>query len=186
MKLKLITLLAALPVFHFSFAQTDSTKSKSDTVVTYRYTWSAADEVMALGFDTTITGFHYATNFSGTVVYTPNGAADLNTLNPSAFSFTILHDATYKYALSQIRGLLKMSDQDGFIRSGMVEKDTVINGIKAYYVSFTETRTDNDYQNLVFDAFYIKDKTAVLFVSGDLDKGKHIENFKKTFYGLKL
>ena len=43
-----------------------------------------------------------------------------------------------------------------------------------------------DYRNYVFHAFYIKDSTAMLFISGDLDGGKYFESFKKTFYSSKL
>jgi hypothetical protein len=165
MKIKLIVLLLTLFVSQFSFGQI---------------------KVEDLKVDTTITGFHFAANFQGTLIYTQNGKADLNTINPSAFSFTIMTNASYQAALEQIELLLNMSRQDGYTHSDIVKKDTTINGNKAYYISFIETRKDTDYKNLVFDAFYIKENTILLFISGDLNNGKYIENFKRTFYDTKL
>jgi hypothetical protein len=40
------------------------------------------------------------------------------------------------------------------------------------------------YQNLVFNAVVKSDGGVLVFASGDLDKGKFIELFKKTFYKL--
>jgi len=165
MKNKWIILLISLLVTQFSFGQIPSQK---------------------LNIDTTITGFHFAANYSGTFIYTPNGKSDLKTTNPSAFSFTIMPNATFAHALEQIDLLVNMSKQDGYIQTNIVKKDTTINGYKAYYISFTEILIGTDYKNMVFDAFYIKDNTALLFVSGDLNNGKYIESFKKTFYTTKL
>jgi hypothetical protein len=132
--------------------------------------------------DTTITGFKFASNFQGTYVYTANGAADLNTMNPSAFSFSIYPNATYRTAMEQLNGLQEMSKFNGYTISDLTKKDTVINGYKTYIVEFTETLKGSAFKNLAFHAFYLKDRTGVLFVSGDFQGGKHIENFRKTFY----
>gem|GEM_PF-1601012 len=136
-----------------------------------------------LKIDTTISGFHFAANFSGTLVYTPKGPSDITgTINPSAFSFSVLPQATYASARAQIDQLLRMSVTGGYTQSNIIKKDTVINGNKVYYVSLKETLKGSDYQNLVFDAFVLRGDTAVIFTSGDLDKGRYIEAFRKTFY----
>ena len=135
--------------------------------------------------DTAITGFHFATNFSGTEVYTPHGQPDLETINPTAFSYTIMPNATYQDALDQINQLLSFTIKDGYTETGIVRKDTSINGNKAYCVSLLETQKGTNYKNLVFYAFYVKGNAVLLFVSGDLDNGKYIENIKKTFYSIK-
>src|SRR5689334_7860910 len=67
-----------------------------------------------LKVDTTITGFHYAADFQGIAVFTKNGASDLNTLNPSAFSFTIAPNSTYQFAVKQLDQLLNMSKENGY------------------------------------------------------------------------
>ena len=140
-----------------------------------------------LRIDTSITGFHFAANYQGTLVFTAHGEADLKTANPSAFSFTIMPKTNYEAALHQIGQLLVMALRDGYIQSDIKGKDdTVIDGNKAYYISLTETRQGTDYKNLIFYAFYIKDGTALLFISGDLDNGKYIESFKRTFFSTKL
>lgn len=143
-------------------------------------------KVEGLKVDTTITGFHFAANFEGTYVYTPNGKSDLNIANPSALSFTVMPNATYQDAHRQIEYLLNMAKQDGFTNTDVFEKDTTIDGNQAYYTLFTQTLKGTDYRNIVFYAFYLKDNTALLFISGDLNNGKYIENIKKTFYSTKL
>ena len=137
-----------------------------------------------LKVDTSITGFHFAADFRGTYVYTANGKSDLNTLNPSAFSFSVMPNATYKDAKNEITQLLKMSTSNGYTHSDIIQKDTIVNGYKVYFTSLTET--GYDYKNLLFHAFYIKENTAVVFVSGDLENGKYREKFKETFYKTRL
>jgi len=139
-----------------------------------------------LKIDTTITSFQFAADWSGTMVYTPNGKSDLKTINPSAFSFTLYPNATYKAAIQEIDNLILMSTQNGYIHSDVIRRDTIINGYKALFISFTETQNGTNYKNFVFDAIIMKDNTAIIFVSGDLDNGKYIEKFKKTFYSIKL
>ena len=139
-----------------------------------------------LKVDTTITEFHLAANFQGTYIYTPNGKSDLNTINPSAFSFSILPNTTMKAAMGEIENLFTMSKQNGYNLTDIIRKDTVISGYKAFIFSYTETEKTTAYKNLVFNAVVMKENTAVIFVSGDLSKGKYLESFKKTFYTTKL
>lgn len=135
-----------------------------------------------LHVDTTITGFHFAADFQGTHVYTPNGPADLQSVNPSAFSFTIMDKATKEDALKQIGQYRRVSLSQGYEPNDVVELDTTIAGLPVFYISLRETLEGSDYENRTFEAFYIKDSTVVLFISGDLDHGKHIDNFKRTFF----
>jgi hypothetical protein len=165
MKIKLTILLMTFFISHFSLGQI---------------------KFEDLKVDTTITGFHFAANFQGTYVYTVNGKSDLNTINPSAFSFSILPNTTMKVAIGEIENLFTMSKQNGYNIADIIGKDTVINGYKAFILSYTETEKKTDYKNLVFNAVIMKENTAIIFVSGDLDKGKYLDNFKKTFYTTKL
>ncbi len=60
--------------------------------------------------DTTITGFHYAVNYSGTSVYTQHGMADINGgSQPSAFSVTVSSTVTFEQAKKEVLQLLRMS-----------------------------------------------------------------------------
>ena len=79
-----------------------------------------------------------------------------------------------------------MSVQNGYKITDLVRKDTTLNGTSAFYISYTETNESAKYKNLVFNAFVIKDKTLILFTSGDLENGIYKEKFKKTFYSIKL
>lgn len=139
-----------------------------------------------LRIDTSITGFHLAANFQGTNVFTKNGASDLNTINPSAFSFTLAADLNPKDAIDQLEQLMDMSKQNGFKISEIVRKDTILNGYKAYYISYTERDSSINYENLVFNAFVVKEGTLILFTSGDLDQRMYLDKFKRTFYSIKL
>lgn len=132
--------------------------------------------------DTKITGFQFATDYQGTVVYTANGKADLDKVNPSAFSYTLINGLTYDQVMKELSQYLSMSIQNGYVQSDFVKKETVINGYKVYYISLTETMPGTDYKNFAFDGFYFKDNQGVLFISGDLDGGKYTEGFKKTFF----
>ena len=132
--------------------------------------------------DTTLTGFHFAADFQGTHLYTPNGPSDLKSMNPSAFSFSIMRDATREKALEQLGMYRRMSLSQGYEPNDVVEMDTTIAGLPVIGWSLRETMAGSDYENRVFEAFYVKDSTVVLFISGDLDRGKHIENFKRTFF----
>jgi len=139
-----------------------------------------------LKVDTTITGFHFAADFQGTKVFTKNGASDIQTMNPTAFSFTIAPNMTAEVAKEQLDMLLNMSKQNGYKIADLVKKDTVLNGNKAYYTSYIETDAKTNYKNSVFNSFVIKDETLILFTGGDLDNGKYIDKFRKTFYSIKL
>lgn len=139
-----------------------------------------------LKIDTTITGFHFAADFQGTKVFTKNGASDIQTINPTAFSFTIAPNMTAEMAKEQLDMLLNMSKQNGYTITNLVKKDTVFNGYKSYYISYLETDEKVNYKNSVFNAFAIKDGTLILFTGGDLDNEKYTGKFKKTFYSIKL
>ena len=165
MKLKLISLLTAFFTASISIGQI---------------------KIADLKIDTLITGFHFAADWAGTNVYTPNGKPDLKTKNPSSFSFTIFQNAPYKSALKQIENLIEMSKQDGYTHSDFVKMDTTINEYKVCILSFTETLEGTGYKNLVFDAFIMKDNDAIVFVSGDLNNGIYIDKFKRTFYAIKI
>ena len=165
MKIKLAAFLFTFFITCFSFAQI---------------------KLKDLNVDTTITGFHFAADFQGTNIYTKNGPSDIQTINPTAFSFTLAPDMTAAAAKEQLDILLNMSVQTGYTISALLKQDTTLQGKSAYYISYTETDVKNNYKNIVFNAFVIKDKTVILFVSGDLDNGKYIEPFKKTFYSIKL
>ena len=139
-----------------------------------------------LKVDTTITGFHFAADFNGMKVFTKNGSSDMQTTNPTAFSFFIDSHMTAITAKEQFEMLLKMSELNGLNISDVLKKDTILKGNDAYYLSYTETDISRNYKNVVFNAFVIKDGTLILFTSGDLDKGKYFDKFRKTFYSIKL
>ena len=165
MNLKLALLSATTFAFSFSFGQI---------------------KLEDLQIDTTITGFHFATDFQGTKVFTKNGAPDIQTVNPTAFSFTIATNVTSETAKAQLDEFLNWSKQIGLKITDLVKKDTTIKGNAAYYISYTETKEETKYKNIVFNAFVIKDKTLILFTGGDLDNGQYIDKFKQTFYSIKL
>jgi hypothetical protein len=165
MKFKLTLLLVATFTFLFSFGQI---------------------KLEDLKVDTTITGFHFAADFQGTNIFTKNGASDIQTINPTAFSFTIAPGISFTDAKDQLEQLLNMSKQGGYIITDIVKMDTTLNGNKAYYISYIETDDKNNYKNFVFNAFVIKDNTLILFTSGDLDNGQYADKFKKTFYTIKI
>jgi hypothetical protein len=139
-----------------------------------------------LKVDTSITGFHFAADFQGTKVFTKNGASDLKTINPTAFSFTVAPGLTAIIAKEQLEMLLSLSKQNGYTITDLIKKDTVLNGNKAFYISYNEAEEKSNYRNSVFNAFVIKAETLILFTGGDLDNGKYIDKFKKTFYSIKL
>ncbi len=139
-----------------------------------------------LNVDTTITGFHFAADFQGTKVFTKNGPSDIKTVNPTAYSFTIAQNFTASMAKEQLEMLLNMSVQNGYKITNLAKKDTTLNGYNAFYISYIETDYKTSYKNLVFNAFVIKDKTLILFTSGDLDNGLYYEKFKRTFYSIKI
>lgn len=132
--------------------------------------------------DTKITGFQFATDYQGTMVYTANGKADLEKVNPSAFSYTVINGLTYDQLMKELSQYMSMAIQNGYVQSDFVKKETVINGYTVYSISLTETMPGTDYKNLAFHGFYLKDGKGILFISGDLDGGKYAEGFKKTFF----
>jgi hypothetical protein len=165
MNLRLNFLLLAVFAFSYSFAQTG---------------------LEDLHIDTSITGFHFAADFQGTKVFTKNGPSDIQTVNPTAFSFTIAPNVTAAMAKDQLDQLLSLSEQYGFAITGLIKKDTTIKGNSGYYISYTETDDKTSYKNFVFNAFVMKGNTLILFTSGDLDSGRYMDKFKKTFYSIKL
>lgn len=139
-----------------------------------------------LDVDTTITDFHLAADFQGTIIFTKNGPSDIQTMNPTAFSFTIAPGMTSTQAKEQLDFLVNMSIQNGIKVLDVNKKDTTLNGYEAFIISYTEQDEINNYKNLVFNAFVIKNNTVILFTSGDLANGKYREKFKKTFYSIKI
>jgi hypothetical protein len=137
--------------------------------------------------DTTITGFTLAENVSGTMIYTPNGKADLtSSTKPSAFAVTLMRNKSYFFALKQVMMLMDMSKRAGYKFSNTINKDTLIHGDTAFYVSLTETIPGAPNKNLNFFAFFIEGGNIVFFTGGDLDDGKYIDRIKKTFYSIKI
>ena len=157
------------------------------SLVTFLFTFSFGQiKLEDLKVDTTITGFHFAADFQGTEVFTKNGSSDIQTVNPTAFSFTIAPNMNALAAKDQLNMLLNMSKQNGYKITDLVQRDTTFKDNNAYYVSYVETDDKNNYKNFVFNAFVIKDNTLILFTSGDLDNGKYFDKFRKTFYSIKL
>src|SRR5689334_8866223 len=117
MKSKLLAILVFLNMANVSFSQI---------------------KVENIKVDTTITSFHFAANMYGTMVYTVHGTSDItNTVNPTAFSFTIMPNATMAGATKEIESLFVMSKQYGYVISDLVRKDTVVNGYKTFILSYT-------------------------------------------------
>jgi hypothetical protein len=172
MKLSLTALLVILYIFAAGQARVPATTGKV--------------QLEDLRIDSSITGFHLAANFQGTIVYTPNGPSDIKTVNPSAFSFTLAPNMTAKVALDQFEQFVAFSKRLNNTLSDVVKKDTTLQGNPAYYVSYIESNEKTNYKNFVFNAYVIKDNTLIVFASGDLDKGIYIDKFKKTFYSMKL
>jgi hypothetical protein len=144
-------------------------------------------QTTAPGFavDTTITGFHYATNFSGTIVYTKHGPSDIDGHSqPTAFSVTLTRTATFEQAKKEVLQMFRMSALSGYTITGDAEKDTIVNGHPAYLIWYTEAKANKGYQNVVFNAVVKGDGAVLVFTSGDLDKGKYVDLFKRTFYTL--
>jgi len=134
--------------------------------------------------DAGITGFKYAANFMGTKVFTKNGPADLETRNPTAFTFTIAKNRTPEDVKTQLDQFMSVSTRSGYEVTNLVKKDTILHGYKAFEISYTETLEEENYINYVFSAFIVKDDTILLFTSGDLDNGMYKAKFKETFYSL--
>ncbi|MGC4102148.1 hypothetical protein [Ferruginibacter sp.] len=157
------------------------------SVVIFLFTSSFGQiKIEDLKIDSTITGFHFAADFQGTIVFTKNGPPDIQTINPTAFSFTIAPGITAAAAKEQLEVMLTMSKENGYTITNLQTKDTTLSGFTAYYVSYIETDKSNNYKNMIFNSFVIKDDTMIIFVSGDLDDGKYIEKFKRTFFSIKL
>jgi hypothetical protein len=141
------------------------------------------DSPSGIMVDTTITGFHFAINYSGTVVYTKNGPSDIDGKSqPTAFSVTVTKKASFDQAKKQVLDLFKLSALNNYEITGEAEKDTPLNGYRTYCIWYRETIKSRGYQNLVFNAVVQLDSSVLVFTSGDLDKGMYIEKMKKTFF----
>ena len=69
------------------------------SLATFAFTFSFGQiKLEDLKVDTAITGFHFAADFQGTKVFTKHGASDIQTINPTAFSFTIAPNVTVTMA----------------------------------------------------------------------------------------
>ncbi|MBK7095645.1 MAG: hypothetical protein IPH57_11550 [Saprospiraceae bacterium] len=143
-------------------------------------------KVDELNIDTTITGFKFAANFQGTHVFTKNGASDLNTNNPTTFLVKISPNMSATIAKEKLERISNESPQSGYKISNLIKKDTTLNGYSAFYISYIETSDMINYKSFIFNAYLSKDNTIVFFFSGDIDNGKYIEKFKRTFYSIKF
>lgn len=139
-----------------------------------------------LKIDTTITSFHFAADVYGAKIFTKNGPLDLSTLNPTAFSFFIEQNMSLNEGKKQLEVFLGQSKEIGIKISNLIRKDTTLNGHSAFYISYEENLEEENYHNIIFNAFVVIDKTIIFFMSGDLDKGIYSEKFKKTFYSISI
>lgn len=143
------------------------------------------NSVVGITIDTTITGFKYATNFGGMSVYTKNGISDISgDIQPSAFTFMESKTMTVNQAKQEFYQLIKMSTMSGYQLRDKFEKDTVIKNNKVYFISYREISEAENYENRVFNGIVELNDGVLVFTSGDLDKGKYIDSFMKTFYSL--
>jgi hypothetical protein len=140
----------------------------------------------AIQVDTSITKFRFAANFQGTLVYTLNGPADIKTQNPTAFSITQAPNMSFQSAKDQLNMLFSMSKQNGYTISDLIKRDTIVNGMQAFIISYKEIIKEEGYTNLVFNGVLMNGSTATIFTSGDLSNGKYFDLFRRTFYAIKL
>ncbi|GAB4092820.1 hypothetical protein [Flaviaesturariibacter terrae] len=147
---------------------------------------AAQSAAQPIRVDTTITKFHLAADFQGTLVYTLNGPADINKQNPTAFSITRMPNASIQDAKDQLEMLLNLSRQNGYAITDLIKRDTLINGVKAFIISYKESIKEEGYFNFVFNGILVTKNVATIFTSGDLNNGKYTDLFKKTFYAIKL
>jgi len=132
--------------------------------------------------DTTITGFHIAMIANGQKTFTQNGPSDLNKENPSVFMLMAIPSRGYYNDVRVLTKMLEIGRQPGFEVSDMVKIDSMLNGNRTFIISYSEIKKETATRNQFFNAFFLKDSTAVIFMSGDFDSGKYVEQFKKTFY----
>lgn len=137
-----------------------------------------------LKIDTTITGFHYAADFQGTKVFTKHGPSDIQTINPTAFSFTVGKNMSALTAAMELGRMHARAKSDGFDISDFKEIDTTVTGHKVYGMSYIETDKESNYKNIVFNALIVVGSDVIVFTSGDLDNGIFADKFQQTFYSL--
>jgi hypothetical protein len=138
--------------------------------------------------DNTITGFKFAKDFDGLYVFLSNGEKDLKgNTSISTFAFLVKQKIDYANSIAYLDFQMNNEKKNGFVISNVVRKDTIIGGLKAFEMIFTEKKNGKVPQ-LMFSyfAFIIKDNDVVFFLSGDNNKGKFIPKFKNTFYKLKF
>ncbi len=77
-----------------------------------------------LQVDLSITGFQFTTEFrGGTKVFTKNGLSDINeTINPSAFSFTIVSNISANKAKEQLKVYKQLTEQNDYKISDLNQK----------------------------------------------------------------
>ena len=137
--------------------------------------------------DSKITGFKFAKDMDGMLVYLPNGQDDFErNENPSSFSIHTEPDMTYDRSVGYIDYQMDYAKRHGSTLTNIIKKDTRINGYKAYEVTFTENVTGLNSKRLNYYSFFLKGSTAVIFLSGDSDNGKYIQKFKDTFRRAKI
>lgn len=148
---------------------------------------SAQMSIGSVKVDTTLSGFHFTQRDGDVSIYTQNGLSDLKSAKtPSAFSLMRIQNTTYESVKDMIEELIETSALvDGNTQDQIVKKDTVVNSMRTYSVALRETRKGSLYHNLIFYGFILKGNEALLFISSDLDRGKYLEKFKKTFYSIR-
>jgi len=134
--------------------------------------------------DTTITGFHVAMIANGQKTFTKNGPSDLDKENPSVFMLMTIPSRGYYNDVRVLTKMLEIGRQPGFEVSDVVKIDSMINGDRTFIISYSEIKKETASRNQFFNAFFLKDSTAVIFMSGDFDGGKYVEQFKRTFYDM--
>jgi hypothetical protein len=130
-------------------------------------------ELANFKFDESVTGFKYAATMGNMFIYSPNGKADLKTLQdlPSMFQIMTIEAPSFSKAKEFLDYTISRYSVQKIETSNVKKQDIFINGEQAYEV----------YQVVIY-----KGTNAVLFLGADNEQGKWLDKFKATAQTIKL
>jgi hypothetical protein len=143
-------------------------------------------ELVDFSFDESITGFKYATKMGSIYVYTPNGAADVNSKpeSTSLLQLTEIASPGLATAKSFFENTMSGYRKQDIILTNVRRQDMTVNGNPAYEVTMSAEDADGKKSDL-YQLIMQKGEKAVLFMGVDIEQGKWLEKFKATAQTLK-
>lgn len=143
-------------------------------------------KVESIKFNKQITGFSFAADMDGMLVYLPQGKADLDRAHGAEFSLRVHENEDAEGVKRYLNFMKDYEIKHGGTLTDVKEKDTMVNNLTVHIITMREQFKGIQTRAHHFYASITKGHDSVIFLSSDLDHDKYFNKLVKTFYSIQL